>query len=50
MKLPYGISDFARLRRDGYHYQDRTSYLPVLENLGERDGAELKYDSTWRSR
>ena len=35
MKLPYGISDFARLRRDGYYYQDRTGYLPVLENLGE---------------
>ncbi len=36
MKLPYGISDFASLRRDGYHYQDRTGYLPVLESLGER--------------
>ncbi len=35
MKLPYGISDFARLRRDGYHYQDRTGYIPVLESLGE---------------
>ncbi|GAB4410500.1 MAG: ATP-binding protein [Bacteroidia bacterium] len=35
MKLPYGISDFARLRRDGYYYQDRTSYIPVLESLGE---------------
>ena len=35
MKLPYGISDFARLRRDGYYYQDRTGYIPVLENLGE---------------
>ena len=35
MKLPYGISDFARLRRDGYFYQDRTGYFPVLEGLGE---------------
>ncbi len=35
MKLPYGISDFARLRRDGYHYQDRMGYIPVLESLGE---------------
>ena len=35
MKLPYGISDFARLRRDGYFYQDRTGYIPVLESLGE---------------
>ncbi|RMG74764.1 MAG: AAA family ATPase, partial [Bacteroidetes bacterium] len=35
MKLPYGISNFARLRRDGYFYQDRTGYIPVLESLGE---------------
>ena len=35
-KLPYGISDFASLRRDGYFYQDRTGYVPVLESLGER--------------
>ena len=36
LKLPYGISDFASLRRDGYFYQDRTGYIPVLESLGER--------------
>jgi len=35
MKLPYGISDFARLRREGYFYQDRTGYIPLLESLGE---------------
>ncbi|MDX2284502.1 MAG: hypothetical protein NW241_10080 [Bacteroidia bacterium] len=50
MKLPCGISDFARLRRDGYYYQDRTGYMSVLESLVERYGAEFKYESTWRSR
>jgi hypothetical protein len=33
MSPPYGISDFVRLRRDGY--QDRTGYIPLLESLGE---------------
>ncbi len=36
IRLPYGISDYATLRRDGYFYQDRTGYFRVLEGLGER--------------
>ncbi len=34
MKLPYGIADFPRLRRDGYVYIDRTACIPILEDLG----------------
>ena len=34
MKFPYGIADFALLRRDGYVYIDRTSHIPRLEELG----------------
>ncbi len=34
MKLPYGIADFALLRRDGYVYVDRTDRIPLLEELG----------------
>lgn len=30
MKLPYGISDFATLITEGYHYVDRTDHLPSL--------------------
>lgn len=29
--LPYGISDFKRLRRDYMYYVDKTMYLPMLE-------------------
>jgi hypothetical protein len=32
MKLPYGISNFARLIEDGYHYVDKTGYIEQLEN------------------
>ena len=32
MKLPYGISNFARLIEDGYHYVDKTRYIEQLEN------------------
>ena len=32
MKLPYGISNFARLIEDGYYYVDKTSYIEHLEN------------------
>ncbi|MCC8114696.1 MAG: ATP-binding protein [Bacteroidales bacterium] len=30
-RLPYGISDFVRLRRDDMYYVDKTMYLPLLE-------------------
>ena len=32
MKLPYGISNFARLIEDGYFYVDKTRYIEQLEN------------------
>ncbi len=32
MKLPYGISNFARLIEDGYYYVDKTRYIEQLEN------------------
>lgn len=34
MKFPYGISDFYRVRSEGYFYIDRTNLLPVLEETG----------------
>ena len=36
MKIPYGISSFGMLRRDGYYYVDKTPFLPVLEQLPGR--------------
>ncbi len=35
MKLPYGIADFPRLRRDGHVYVDRTAHIATFENLGD---------------
>lgn len=31
MKNPYGISDFGRIRDQGFFYADKTPFLPVLE-------------------
>ncbi len=32
MKLPYGISHFGELRREGYDYVDKTPYIRLLED------------------
>lgn len=31
MRLPYGISNFAEIRRTGFAYADKTSFIPKLE-------------------
>ncbi len=31
-QVPYGISDFDRVRRDNLYYVDKTMYLPLLED------------------
>ncbi|MFO0759090.1 MAG: AAA family ATPase [Byssovorax sp.] len=31
MKIPYGLSDFAQIRDEGFFYADKTVFLPVLE-------------------
>ncbi|MFN8489236.1 MAG: AAA family ATPase [Caldilineaceae bacterium] len=36
MKFPYGLADFAALRREGYVYLDRTHYLRVVEERGKQ--------------
>ena len=38
MKIPYGLSNFALLRTEGYFYADKTPFIPALENaaLGHR--------------
>ncbi len=33
-KIPYGISDYSRIRSQNYYYVDKTTYLPTLENAG----------------
>ena len=30
-KLPYGISDFKRIRTEGYYFIDKTKFIPLLE-------------------
>lgn len=32
MKIPYGISNFAEVRRGGYFYADKTHFIPRLES------------------
>ncbi len=31
MKIPYGVSDFDKIRTEGFFYADKTMFLPVLE-------------------
>ena len=31
LKIPYGVSDFIRFRREGYYYVDKTQYLAQME-------------------
>lgn len=26
--IPYGLTDFARIRKDNYYYVDKTQYIP----------------------
>lgn len=33
IKLPYGLSNFAKIREQGYHFVDRTSFLRKIETL-----------------
>ena len=35
MKIPYGVSDFSRIRERGYFYADKTPFLSVLEDSYE---------------
>lgn len=32
MNLPYAISDFGDLRREGFFYADKTRFIPLLED------------------
>ena len=32
LKIPYGESDFTKVIREGYFYQDRTAFIRELEN------------------
>ena len=32
IKIPYGKGDFKTLIKEGYFYQDRTSYIQTLED------------------
>lgn len=36
LKLPYGISNYEEIIRDGYEYVDKTEYIEKLENLSEK--------------
>lgn len=34
-KLPYGISDYERIKEQDYYYVDKTRYIEKLENMAE---------------
>ena len=36
LKIPYGLSSFAELRKENYFYADKTKYIELLENYGEK--------------
>jgi len=32
LKIPYGVSDFRRIRNEGFYYVDKTRYLALMES------------------
>ncbi len=36
IKFPYGVSDFHRIRTDGYLYVDHSTHIPLLEDAGRQ--------------
>lgn len=32
-RIPYGISDFNRIRRDNFYFVDKSMYLPQIEEM-----------------
>lgn len=36
VKIAYGESNVKSLIEDGCYYQDRTHFIPVLENKGQK--------------
>jgi len=34
LKIPYGVSDFKRLRGEGYYFVDKSAYIRTLEQCG----------------
>jgi len=36
MKLPYGISNFSSLRKEGFVYLDRSQAIPAIESAGKQ--------------
>jgi len=34
LKIPYGVTDFATMRREGYYYVDKTRFISKLEDEG----------------
>ena len=34
LKIPYGLSDFNRLRREGFYFVDKSAYIRTLELCG----------------
>ena len=31
LKIPYGVSDFKRLRREGFYFIDKSAYICMLK-------------------
>jgi hypothetical protein len=36
IKIPYGLSDFSDVMNDNYFYADKTKYIELLEDYGEK--------------
>lgn len=32
-EIPYGISDFNRIRNNNFYFVDKTMYLPLIEKM-----------------
>ena len=42
IKIPYGMANFESLVSNNYHYVDRTQYIEIIEEMGDRNLAFLR--------
>ena len=42
IKIPYGMANFESLVSNNYHYVDRTQYIEIIEDMGDRNLAFLR--------
>lgn len=46
-KIPYGISDYKKIKKEQYVYVDKTRFIEILENLNTSYPIFFKTQTIW---